>query len=109
MAGNRALNDTFLKNLKDSDRKKYFDGGGLYIYFIKTGSKLWRMAYRFGGKEKTLSFGAYPAVSLKRARQLRDEAKEQLAAGIDPGQHKKAVKEAAETKNSASFEIVARE
>ncbi len=109
MAGNRALNDTFLKNLKDSDQKKHFDGGGLYIYFTKTGSKLWRMAYRFGGKEKTLSFGAYPAVSLKRARQLRDEAKEQLAAGIDPGQHKKAVKEAAEAKNGASFEIVARE
>jgi hypothetical protein len=67
MAGTRCLNDTFLKNLKGSDPKKHFDGGGLYLYLTKTGSKLWRMVYRFGGKEKTLSFGAYPAVSLKEA------------------------------------------
>ena len=57
--------------------------------------KLWRMDYRFEGKRKTLSFGAYPAVGLKDARARREEAKGQIAAGIDPGAHKKAAKEAA--------------
>jgi hypothetical protein len=50
------------------------------------------MDYRFAGKRKTLSFGAYPAVPLKYARERRDEAKEQLAKGLDPGEQKKAAK-----------------
>lgn len=74
-----------------------------------TGSKLWRMSYRFGGKEKTLSFGAYPAVSLKKARQLRDETKELFADGVDPGTHKKAVQAANEHQHQNTFEVVARE
>ena len=106
---NSGLNDTFLRNLKSQEQTKFSDGGGLFIHLSPNGTKLWRMAYRFGGKQKLLSFGAYPAVSLKRARQLRDEAKEQLAAGIDPGAHKKAVKEAAAAVNKSSFEVVARE
>lgn len=53
------------------------------------GSKLWRLAYRFNGKQKTLSLGIYPAVSLKEARDHRERAKELLARGIDPGEHKK--------------------
>lgn len=67
------------------------------------------MAYRFGGKQKLLSFGSYPAVNLKRARELREKAKELLAAGIDPGQHKKAVKEAQKSASKSTFEVVARE
>jgi hypothetical protein len=55
--------------------KKLFDGGGLYLRIDSKGSKLWRMAYRFDGKERTLSFGGYPGVSLKDARARRDEAK----------------------------------
>ena len=104
------LSDVFLKKIKNtSSQKRFSDGGGLFIQVSPNGTKLWRMAYRFGGKQKLLSFGAYPAVSLKRARQLRDEAKEQLAAGIDPGVHKKALKAATELKHQNSFEVVARE
>jgi len=56
-------------------------GGGLFLFISPAGGKLWRLAYRFGGKQKLLSFGSYPEVSLKRARTLRDEAREQIAAG----------------------------
>lgn len=57
-----------------------------------TGGRLWRMAYRFDNKQKTLSFGEYPALSLKEARQRREDAKEQLALGVDPSAEKKAIK-----------------
>ena len=73
------LIDTFLRGLKATGKvQKYSDGGGLYIHVTPQGSKLWRMAYQFNDKQKTLSFGAYPAVSLKDARQKREEAKEML-------------------------------
>lgn len=61
------------------------DGGGLFIEATPAGSKLWKMAYRFGGRQKTLSFGAFPAVSIVDARALREQAKKDLAAGKDPG------------------------
>ena len=68
------LTDTQIRNLKPAEKaKKYADGGGLYLYVAKTGSKLWRMAYRFNDKEKLLSFGEYPIVSLKDARTKRNE------------------------------------
>ena len=88
-----ALTDVLLRNLKP-DQKPYkkADGGGLYIYVPITGSKLWRMSYRFGGKEKTLAIGPYPIITLKDARTRRDEAKALLAAGIDPSAEKKAAK-----------------
>lgn len=74
------LTDTFLRSLKPADKtKKYTDGGGLFIYVSTTGSKLWRMAYRFNMKSKLLNFGEYPLVSLKEAREQRDEAKKLLA------------------------------
>ena len=104
------LTDVFLRKLKATDKvQKHSDGGGLFLLVSPAGSKLWRMGYRFEGKQKTLSFGAYPAVSLKDARQKRDEAKEQLAAGIDPCLHKKAAKAAVKANEANSFEIVARE
>ena len=79
------LDDHIIQGLKAADKpKKYADGGGLYLYVAKTGSKLWRMAYRFNDKEKLLSFGEYPIVSLKDARTKRNEAKKLLADGIDP-------------------------
>ncbi|WP_240721689.1 Arm DNA-binding domain-containing protein [Halomonas marinisediminis] len=55
------------------------DGGGLYLEIRPTGSKYWRMKYRFGGKERLLAIGTYPAVSLADARKARDKAKDQLA------------------------------
>jgi integrase len=67
------------------------------------------MKYRFDGKQKTLSFGVYPSVTLKEARNRRETAKEQLASGIDPGVHKKAVKAAVKAETENGFEVVARE
>lgn len=79
------LSDVTLRRVKATDKpQKFADGGGLYLYVAPTGGKLWRMDYRFEGKRKTLSFGAYPAVGLKDARARREEAKGQIAAGIDP-------------------------
>ncbi len=75
-------------NPRDKDYKKA-DGGGLYLQVQRTGSKLWRLRYRFNGKENVLSFGPYPAVSLARARELRAEAKVLLAESIDPSAHAK--------------------
>ena len=60
------LTDTHIRSLKpDSKPRKYFDGGGLFLYVPTSGSKLWRMAYRYNGKSKVLSFGEYPTVSLR--------------------------------------------
>jgi len=87
------LTDTYIKNLKyPGSPKKFFDGGGLFLFFSASGNKLWRMAYRFSEKPKTLSFGEYPTVTLKDARERREEAKKLLANGIDPGEKKKAAK-----------------
>jgi len=107
------LTDTSIRNAKPATKaQKLSDGEGLYLHISPTGGKLWRMAYRFGGKQKTLSFGPYPAVSLQEARRRRTEAKGQLAAGLDPGEQKKEAKKAAavakkEAENT--FEAIARE
>ena len=104
------MTDIQIKNLKPSAKvQKIADGYGLYIHISPAGGKLWRMAYTFEGKQKTLSFGAYPAVSLKAAREKREQAKEMLAQGIDPGAHKKAVKASIRAELENTFEIVCRE
>ena len=75
-----ALTDTFLRGLKvPAKPEKYTDGEGMYLYATPSGGRLWRLDYRFDGKRKTLSFGAYPAISLKEARRRRDVAKEKIA------------------------------
>lgn len=71
---------------------KLSDGGGLHLLVQPSGSKLWRLKYRFAGKEKLLSFGKYPAVTLAIARQKRSEAKALPDAGKDPAEVKKAAK-----------------
>lgn len=107
------LTDTALRALKPTGKvQKLSDGGGLYLHVTPTGSRLWRMAYRFAGKQKLLSFGAYPTISLRDARKLREEAKEQLAKGIDPGAEKRQAKEAVlaqKREERDTFEFVARE
>ena len=107
------LSDKAIKAIKPADKvKRYSDEKGLYLEVAPSGGKLWRLKYRYGGKEKRLSFGAYPDTSLKRARERRDEARELLAAGIDPGQARKEAKEeraAAVAADAATFEAVARE
>src|SRR3974390_3083128 len=70
--------------------RKLSDGGGLHVLIQPTGGKLWRLAYRFAGKQKTLALGAYPAISLEEARGLRDAAKKLLARSIDPSVQRKA-------------------
>src|SRR5450631_960077 len=71
---------------------KIFDGRGLYLLLSPNGSRGWRFKYRVDGREKLISFGIYPDVPLKLARDRREEARQQLAAGIDPGAKRKAEK-----------------
>lgn len=88
------LTDTQLRQLKPRAKQyKVSDGGGLYVLVTRTGSKLWRLKYRFDGKEKVLAFGAYPDTSLARARERRNDAKSLLADGIDPAEKARAEKE----------------
>lgn len=104
------LTDTYIRSLKAADKEqKHFDGGGLYLSIPKTGRKLWRMAYRFEQKTKLLSFGEYPTITLKDARQRRDEAKKLLANGIDPGAQKKAAKEEQLSEVKDTFQSIALE
>lgn len=104
------LSDIQVKSAKPQTKDvKLFDGGGLYLLVTPTGGKLWYMKYRFEEKEKKLSFGAYPDVSLSKAREKRQAAREQIAAGIDPGAVRKAVKTAVRAETENAFEVVARE
>ncbi len=107
------LTDLFLRNVKKTGKaQKHFDGGGLYLHVSSEGSTLWRMAYRYAGKQKILSFGEYPRVTLKEAREKREEAKKLLDNGIDPMTEKKAAKAAiiaAEKEAQNVFEAVAKE
>ena len=103
------LTDRTIANLKATGKAhKHFDGGGLYMYVSPTGGKLWRMVYRVGGKQNVVCFGAYPAVTLKRARERRDDIKTLLAEGIDPGAHAKEMQKMS-VKSADTFEGVARE
>jgi len=102
------LSDVKCRNARHTNkRQKLSDGGGLQLWLQPTGSRLWRLAYRFGGKQKLLALGAYPTVSLAEARQARDEAKRLLAKGVDPLQAKKEEKQA--TTRGDAFRIVAGE
>jgi len=104
------LTDTAIKNAKPSDKTtRLFDGGGLYLEISPAGGKWWRLKYRYDGKEKRLSLGIYPDVSLKDARQRRDDARKLLANDIDPGENRKAIKAAKTDRAANSFEVIARE
>ena len=104
------LSDTSVRNAKPASKAvRMFDGGGLYLEVSPAGGKLWRLKYRFDGKEKRLALGIYPDVGLKDARDRRDLARKLLADGIDPGQHRKATKATREALAGNSFEIICRE
>ncbi len=106
-----ALTDTFVKQVKHSGKSagdKHSDGGGLFLHVMASG-KYWRMAYRFGGKQKTLALGVYPAVSLAQARRRREEARQRLAEDTDPAVVKQAQKLAKAVAGENTFETVARE
>lgn len=104
------LTDTAVKNAKPGPKPvKMYDAGGLLLLVAPTGGKLWRLKYRYGGKEKMLALGAYPIISLKDARARRDDARKLLANGVDPSDNRKAVKAAKDERAGNSFETVARE
>jgi integrase len=104
------LTATQVDKIKPSEKEStLFDGGGLYILITPSGGKLWQLKYRYHGKAKKMSLGAYPAVTLADARQRRDDAKKLLANGVDPGETKKAQKAAQGEQDVNTFEVVARE
>ncbi len=88
---------------------KLSDGGGLYLLVNPNGSRYWRMKYRYAGKEKLLSIGVYPDVTLAEARDKRIEAKRILATGDDPSEVKQAAREAKSLAVNNSFELLALE
>lgn len=104
------LSDTQCKTAKPQEKQyKMTDEKGLCLLVATTGGKWWRFNYRFEQKHKTLSMGIYPEISLKQARERRDEARKLVAAGVDPGVNRKATKAAKAGEITNSFEIVARE
>ncbi len=93
------LTDTKIKTAKAKEKDyKLSDGGGLFLLITTRGSKLWRLKYRFDGKEKLLSLGKYPEITLTKARELRDQNKKLLADGVNPSDVKQAKKEAIKVK-----------
>jgi len=103
------LTDTFVKQVKQVKPAgdKHSDGQGMYLLVTSAG-KYWRFDYRFLGKRKTLALGVYPAVSLAKARARRQEARELLADGVDPGSAKRDAKTAKLLAAQHTFEVVAR-
>lgn len=102
------LSDTGVKNLKPAEKPyKIADGGGLHLLVNPNGSKLWRLAYRFGAKQKLLALGAYPVVKLAEARQAREDAKAVLARGTDPAKARKAKAVAADLLENTFNAVVA--
>lgn len=104
------LTDLQVRKLRATPKaSKVSDGGGLYLMVTPQGSKLWRMAYRFAGKQKTLAIGPYPTVSLERAREVRSAAKRLLGEGVDPSEAKKAEKRQRKLAAENTFQAIADE
>src|ERR1700681_2133016 len=96
-----ALSQLAITSAKPKDKPyMLLDGEGLHLQIYTSGSKLWRLRFRFRGKANMMSLGAFPAVSLKDAREKRNEIKKQIAAGIDPSLRKKLDKISAASANS---------
>lgn len=106
-----ALTDTFVRQVKHTGKAtgdKHSDGAGMYL-LVKASGRYWRMDYSCAGKRKTLALGVYPEVSLAKARQRREKAREQLADGIDPSAAKREEKQARTDAAANTFEAVAQE
>lgn len=103
------LTDPKIRQAKPVEKPyKLFDGGGLFLLVQPSGSKLWRIKYRFGGKEKLLAIGSYDkGVSLKKAREERDKALDQLMEGVDPSTAKKKEKKAEQEQTKNTFRAIA--
>ena len=104
------LTELGLRKAKPSSKpKKFSDGGGLFLLLHPSGSKYWRMKYRFIGKEKLLAFGVWPEVSLTEARKKRNEAKQLIKSGKDPSAAKKNLKVSQKVAQSNTFGSVTEE
>lgn len=106
------LTDTVARNAKPSPEGKDIklsDAGGLHLLVKSNGAKYWRLSYRHLGKQKTLAVGVYPTVTLKDARDAREEAKRLLGQGIDPSAHRQQTKANKLELAGNSFEVIARE
>ena len=105
-----SLTDTAVRNAKPGKKPaKLSDERGLFLIVTPAGGKWWRFRYSFDGKEKLLSLGIYPDVSLASARQRRDDARKLLAHGTDPGEQRKAAKAARAGLAANTFEVIGRE
>ena len=103
------LTDTAIKAAKPAEKpRKLYDADGLYLEVAPSGGKWWRFKYRIDGKEKRLSLGVYPDVSLLQARKARDDARRQVLEGSDPSAKRQAQKRASAVAADNSFETVAR-
>ena len=104
------LSDVAIRNTKPQAKPyKLTDGGGLYLLVTPNGSRLWHWKYRYGGKEKKLAIGPYPAVPLAKAREARETARGLLVAGIDPSEHKRDARREAALVAANTFGLLADE
>ena len=104
------LTDTKIKAIKPAEKpRKYGDGRGMYLEVAPSGGRWWRLKYRIAGKEKRLSLGVYPDVSLAKARELREEARKLIALGTDPSEVRKEAKQAKVAAVANRFEVVTQE
>jgi len=104
------LTDTEIRKSKPTGKAfRLFDAGGLYVEVSPAGGKLWRLKYRFVGKEKRLALGLYPAVSLADAREKRDAARAMLAKGVDPSAQRRAERALSAEGAANTLSVVARE
>src|ERR1700677_4216192 len=104
-----SLTDIQIRNAKPKEKDyKISDSGGLYVLVKANGTKCWRLKYRIAGKEKVLSIGTYPLVTLLAARDKAAKAKEMLLNNVDPSQAKKEEKQRHIVDNESAFETVAR-
>ncbi len=105
--GSNRLTEKACAAAKPSEREvRLFDGLGLYLAIRPSGAKNWKLKYRFGGREKKLTLGPYPLLSLKQAREARDKARMEILAGTDPAAEKRAAKMRARA--GETFEQIAR-
>ena len=85
MASSNKLTEAAIKQTKAKEKSyKLPNGNGMYLEIMPTGSKYWRLKYRYDGKQKRLAFGVYPTITLSKARDKIKAAKEILAEGNDP-------------------------
>lgn len=104
------LTDTACKAAKGREKPyKLSDGAGLYLEVMPHGNKLWRLKYRYAGKEKRLAMGAYPEITIAKAREIREKARKMVIDGIDPSLAKQDAKRTLRHKTETTFEGVARE